>query len=62
MYRRTYSRNYRTGYGRRTYGRRTTYGRRYGYSTAARRPAYGSRAGFARKRMTRRFTVGGSRW
>ena len=58
----------RRSYGRRSYGRRSygrpTYGRRtYGRSySQARRPSYGARAGFARRRMTRRFTVGGSRW
>lgn len=63
-----YSRRSRySSYGRRSYGapRRPSYGRRsYGRSTysQARRPSYGARAGFARRRMTRRFTVGGSRW
>lgn len=59
-------------YSRRSYSRRPSYARtarpygsRYGrgrYRSAAARPAYGARAGFARRRMTRRFTVGGSRW
>ena len=62
----------RRSYGRRSYGRaparrsygRPSYGRRTygGYRTQAARPVYGARAGFARRRMTRRFTVGGSRW
>lgn len=61
MYRRnSYRSNFRPSYGRRTYGRRT-YGSPYG-RPQARRPVYGARAGYARKRMTRRFTVGGSRW
>jgi hypothetical protein len=34
----------------------------YGMRTQGYRPTYGARAGFARSRMTRRFTVGGSRW
>ena len=62
MYNRRYSS--RPSYGRRSYGC-PTYGRRsYGRSSysQARRPSYGARAGFARRRMTRRFTVGGSRW
>lgn len=59
-------------YSRRSYSRRPAYGRNprpYGsrysrgrYRPMAGRPAYGARAGFARRRMTRRFTVGGSRW
>ncbi len=58
----------RSSYGapRRSYGapRRPSYGRRSygGYRSRASRPSYGARAGFARSRMTRRFTVGGSRW
>jgi hypothetical protein len=65
MYNRRYSS--RPTYGRRSYGapRRPSYGRRsYGRSSysQASRPSYGARAGFARRRMTRRFTVGGSRW
>jgi hypothetical protein len=57
--RRSYGAPRRPSYGRSMYGRRT-YGRS-SYSQA-RRPSYGARAGFARRRMTRRFTVGGSRW
>lgn len=34
----------------------------YGMRSQAYRPVYGARAGFQRRRMTRRFTVGGSRW
>lgn len=58
MYRR-YSRP--ASYGRRSYGRRS-YGRRSYGRPQAYRSVYGARAGFARRRMTRRFTVGGSRW
>jgi len=57
--RRTYGAPQRRSYGRPSYGR-PSYGRS-SYSQA-RRPVYGARAGFARRRMTRRFTVGGSRW
>ena len=58
--------NYSRGYARPSYPRsrppaRRSYGRPM-YRTQAARPAYGARAGFARRRMTRRFTVGGSRW
>ncbi len=63
--RRSYGRSY--GAPRRSYGApRRSYGsprrRTYGYRSQASRPAYGARAGFARNRLTRRFTVGGSRW
>ena len=34
----------------------------YGMRSQAYRPTYGARAGYARRRMTKRFTVGGSRW
>jgi hypothetical protein len=62
----SYSRGYaprRPSYprSRPAYGARRSYGRP-SYRTQAARPAYGARAGFARRRMTRRFTVGGSRW
>lgn len=55
--------SYRSSYGRRSYSPRRSYGyRRTPYRSQAYRPAYGARAGFQRRRMTRRFVVGGTRW
>ena len=50
---------------RRGFSRYRSYPRRrggYGMRSQAYRPSYGRGAGFQRRRMTRRFVVGGSRW